>query len=38
MGRSNEWYSKAYGSIITRSMTKLRDSFVHINPGPETKV
>ncbi|CAF0883637.1 unnamed protein product [Rotaria sp. Silwood1] len=38
MGRSHEWYSKVYGSILTRSMTKLRDSFVHINTGPETKV
>jgi hypothetical protein len=38
MGRSHEWYSKVYGSILTRSMTKLRDSFTHINTGPETKV
>ncbi len=38
MGRSHEWYSKAYGSILTRSMLKLRDSFVHMNTGPETKV
>ena len=38
MGRSNEWYTKAYGSILTRSMTKLRDSFTHLNTGPETKV
>jgi hypothetical protein len=38
MGRSHEWYSKAYGSILSRSMIKLRDSFIHINTGPETKV
>lgn len=38
MGRSYEWYTKAYGSILTRTMTKLRDSFVHSNVGPETKV
>jgi len=38
MGRSNEWYTKAYGSILSRSMMKLRDSFAHINTGPETKV
>jgi hypothetical protein len=38
MGRSNEWYTKAYGSILTRSMMKLRDSFTHLNTGPETKV
>ncbi|CAF0883974.1 unnamed protein product [Rotaria sordida] len=38
MGRSHEWYSKVYGSILTRSMMKLRDSFVHLNTGPETKV
>ncbi|CAF3848314.1 unnamed protein product, partial [Rotaria magnacalcarata] len=38
MGRSHEWYTKAYGSILTRSMTKLRDSFIHLNTGPETKV
>lgn len=38
MGRSHEWYTKAYGSILTRSMTKLRDSFTHLNAGPETKV
>lgn len=38
MGRSHEWYSKAYGSILTRSMSKLRDSFLHIDTGPETKV
>ena len=38
MGRSHEWYSKVYGSILSRSMTKLRDSFVHVNTGPETKV
>ncbi|CAF2404360.1 unnamed protein product [Rotaria sp. Silwood2] len=38
MGRSHDWYSKVYGSILTRSMMKLRDSFVHINTGPETKV
>ncbi len=38
MGRSNEWYTKAYGSILTRSMMKLRDSFAHLNTGPETKV
>ena len=38
MGRSQEWYSKVYGSILTRSMNQLRDSFIHINTGPETKV
>jgi hypothetical protein len=38
MGRSHEWYTKAYGSILTRSMNKLRDSFIHSNTGPETKV
>jgi len=38
MGRSHEWYTKAYGSILTRSMMKLRDSFAHLNTGPETKV
>ncbi|CAF0840891.1 unnamed protein product [Adineta ricciae] len=38
MGRSHEWYTKAYGSILTRSMTKLRNSFAHTNAGPETKV
>lgn len=38
MGRSQEWYTKAYGSILTRSMIKLRDSFAHSNAGPETKV
>jgi hypothetical protein len=38
MGRSHEWYTKAYGSILTRSMIKLRDSFALSNTGPETKV
>jgi len=38
MGRSHEWYTKAYGSVLTRLMTKLRDSFAHSNTGPETKV
>lgn len=38
MGRSSEWYTKAYGSVLTRSMMKLRDSFAHSNAGPETKV
>ena len=38
MGRSNEWDTKAYGSVLSRSMTKLRDSFAHFNTGPETKV
>jgi deleted in liver cancer protein len=38
MGRSHEWYTKAYGSVLTRSMIKLRDSFAHANAGPETKV
>ncbi|CAF1381371.1 unnamed protein product [Adineta steineri] len=38
MGRSHEWYTKAYGSVLTRLMTKLRDSFAHLNTGPETKV
>ncbi|UJR21044.1 hypothetical protein I4U23_024144 [Adineta vaga] len=38
MGRSHEWYTKAYGSMLTRSILKLRDSFSHMNTGPETKV
>nr|ACI90382.1 StAR-related lipid transfer (START) domain containing protein-like protein [Philodina roseola] len=39
MGRSPEWYTKAYGPILSRSMMKLRDSFVQLNnSGPETKV
>ena len=38
MGRSYEWYSKVYGSILIRSMMKLRDSFVHRSVGPETNV
>ncbi|CAF1127138.1 unnamed protein product [Adineta steineri] len=38
MGRSHEWYTKAYGPMLTRSMLKLRNSFVHMNTGPETKV
>lgn len=38
MGRSQEWYTKVYGSMLTRSMIKLRDSFLHLNSGPETKV
>jgi len=38
MGRSQDWYTKVYGSILTRSMMKLRDSFSHVNSGQETKI
>ncbi|CAF0732029.1 unnamed protein product [Didymodactylos carnosus] len=41
MGRSTEWYQKAYGSILIRYMNKIKESFAHSSTnsdGPETKV
>ncbi|CAF0854767.1 unnamed protein product [Didymodactylos carnosus] len=41
MGRSTEWYQKAYGSILIRYMNKVKESFAHSSTnsdGPETKV
>ncbi|KAK6101320.1 RhoGAP domain family protein [Brugia pahangi] len=40
-GRSNIWYSKVYGQLIARQLSRLRDSFkqfTHVDDGPETKV
>ncbi|CAG9540543.1 unnamed protein product [Cercopithifilaria johnstoni] len=40
-GRSNVWYSKVYGQLIARQLSRLRDSFkqfTFVDNGPETKV
>uniref|UniRef100_A0A915PG27 Rho-GAP domain-containing protein n=1 Tax=Setaria digitata TaxID=48799 RepID=A0A915PG27_9BILA len=40
-GRSNVWYSKVYGQLVARKLSRLRDSFkqfTRIDDGPETKV
>ncbi|MCP9259122.1 RhoGAP domain protein [Dirofilaria immitis] len=40
-GRSNVWYSKVYGKLIARQLSRLRDSFkqfTRVDDGPETKV
>ncbi|KAM3723942.1 StAR-related lipid transfer protein [Dirofilaria immitis] len=40
-GRSNVWYSKVYGKLIARQLSRLRDSFkqfTRVDDGPETKL